>query len=419
MRTAGEAPLAVPGIVVAADNIGCGGGHRGRIGGDGRVGHREIEAGRELMRRIVPGGFVFVAKTQVDCDPAVYFPIVLEVHAIKFGVRIGGRPAVHGGIAAERAEQEGGIAVTVNVGVRIVERVRGERGIEVELRRIVHIHQAIAGAHFEASLQEVRAFLVSDLGVVVLASGPLVPVETAAAETVSVHAEVGVINRLVVDGWIQIIRIPIVVAPDLRPTVRSEGRRNISSQSGYSSRHGRSKPWWALRKDGISRNLPASAECACWRVESCGVAGGIAGVVGGVVARHAAENFPLVADVVIGAIGIVVIVEGFGITLQEVVDAGDVGARIIGSPHLAHEGGGDGIHAIGRDDVAREWRDRDGAGGGIDNGSVRVEDLANAADPVVQIIRLRVIAVSFQGRLASFSVRYRADRSSNIPSRRN
>ena len=56
-----------------------------------------------------------------------------------------------------------------------------------------------------------------------------------------------------------------------------------------------------------------------------------------IVAADASEDLPLVVDVVVDAIGEVVVVVGLDEALLEVIHAGDVVARLVGRPELLHQ----------------------------------------------------------------------------------
>ena len=91
------------------------------------------------MRRIVPGRLIVVANAEIESDATAQLPVVLEVHAIKLRVRIGGRSVIHGRIASERAEQVGGICVAEDVRIRVDVSIRREGRVEVEPRRTIDI----------------------------------------------------------------------------------------------------------------------------------------------------------------------------------------------------------------------------------------------------------------------------------------
>src|SRR5258708_3255962 len=76
------------------------------------------------------------------------------------------------------------------------------------------------------------------------------------------------------------------------------------------------------------------------------------------VAAHAAKYFPLVIDVVVDAVGKVVIVPCVDVAKLIVVHAGDVVTRVVGGPEILHEGRTERIETVGRNRVVREGRAR-------------------------------------------------------------
>ena len=73
--------------------------------------------------------------------------------------------------------------------------------------------------------------------------------------------------------------------------------------------------------DGVAANIGGASRRAGGHVQLGIVGRGVTGEVGGVVARYPAEDLPLIVDVVIDAIGEVVIVVVLNEALLEVVNA--------------------------------------------------------------------------------------------------
>src|SRR5206468_782427 len=118
-----------------------------------------------------------IPQTQVDGNSAAHFPVVLEIHAVKFDVRVRGGPTDHLRRSVERAQQESGKPAAVVQGVRIVERFGGDGRREEEIRRAGYVGEAIAATLLKTGLEVMRASLLRNLDVGSLARGFLVPVE--------------------------------------------------------------------------------------------------------------------------------------------------------------------------------------------------------------------------------------------------
>src|SRR6185312_6874915 len=121
----------------------------------------------------------------------------------------------------------------------------------------------------------------------------------------------------------------------------------------------------------------------------------VTGEIGGVVAGHAAEDSPLIANRVIDAVGKVVVIVILDESLLEVIHAGDVIAGIVRSPKLLHQGCRERIEPVRGDLITRERRDGDLSCGRVELRRVRIE---NGPDAAIDIQRLREIALRFQCR---------------------
>src|SRR6266436_3292456 len=88
----------------------------------------------------------------------------------------------------------------------------------------------------------------------------------------------------------------------------------------------------------------------------------------------AAESPPLVVDIVISALGPVLVVVVLDEALLVVVHARDVVAWIVWSPKLFHQRSGQRVETVRGDLVSGERLDRDGAGRGIELRRPRIVD---------------------------------------------
>src|ERR1035438_8956072 len=161
MAGTGKRPLAGIFIEVVAHDVGSCRRHLRRIGQHLRHGRRQVQSLREVMLRIVECGFVLITESQIQCDPGVYLPIVLDVHAIEPYVRIRDGAADHLRGTVECAQQEGGIRAAIVQGVGIVEGVGRQRRIEVEIRRARYVAETIAFAFFKAGFEERESYGLS------------------------------------------------------------------------------------------------------------------------------------------------------------------------------------------------------------------------------------------------------------------
>src|SRR5579872_5003660 len=153
MAAAREIPQPVKLVKVVAHNRGSGRRDRRRISLHFRHGSRQIEALRKIMLRIVNGGFVLVADAEVERDFGAQLPIVLEIHTIELNVRIWRRTANHFRCAVKRAQQECRKLVAVEQRVRIVERICRESLIEIKVRSVGYVAEAVAFPLLKARLE--------------------------------------------------------------------------------------------------------------------------------------------------------------------------------------------------------------------------------------------------------------------------
>src|SRR6266849_2211873 len=108
------------------------------------------------------------------------------------------------------------------------------------------------------------------------------------------------------------------------------------------------------------------------------------------VPAHAAKYFPLVVDVVVDAVGEVVILPCVDVAKLIVIHASDVVTRAIGRPEILHESRTERVKTVGRNDVVGEGRARDGAIR-AHYGGERIVDRPENRTAVLQTVRLREV----------------------------
>src|SRR5215472_3827895 len=112
----------------------------------------------------------------------------------------------------------------------------------------------------------------------------------------------------------------------------------------------------ANRPDCVTANVGSAARGARGHIQNGIVRSGIARQIRRVVPGYAAENFPLVIEVVIDALGKVVVTISLYVSLFEVVNAGDVVAWIVGSPERFYKRGSQRIESRRGNQIAGEGR---------------------------------------------------------------
>src|SRR5215472_8872995 len=117
------------------------------------------------MGWIVDSRFVLVAQTEIDGKPAVHFPVVLEIHAVEFNVRVRGGTADHLRCSVERTQQEGRKLTAVVQSVWVIESLRGDGRRKIEVRCARHVRKAVAAPLLESCFEVMRTPLLRDLDV--------------------------------------------------------------------------------------------------------------------------------------------------------------------------------------------------------------------------------------------------------------